>query len=82
MVGSVGGREEVRVRSCRDCIAMLAQSEEPCGWVFCGFGGGGLGSQVWVSSSWEVTEEAFVEEGENMSELVSVLVVLGLGVST
>lgn len=35
-----------------------------------------------MSSSWEVTEEAFVEEGENMSELVSVLVVLGLGVSS
>lgn len=33
--GSVGGREEARVRSCRDCIAMLAQSEEPCGCVFC-----------------------------------------------
>ncbi len=35
-----------------------------------------------MSSSWEVTEEAFVEEGENMSELVSVLVVLGLGASS
>lgn len=35
-----------------------------------------------LSSSWEVTEEAFVEEGENMSELVSVLVVLGLGASS
>lgn len=35
-----------------------------------------------MSSSWEVTDEAFVEEGENMSELVSVLVVLGLGASS
>lgn len=29
-VGSMG-EEEVLVRSCRDCIAMLAQSEEQCG---------------------------------------------------